>query len=216
MSVINHSTRIALATVLAAGAVFIAGCASTSEPAKAPKAKTAAKAAKKAKPAALSDAEAAATYATLQADMLDRYNKSGDATAGVYTSWQSFNTVPYKSATHGQRYVNNYANSVAASVYGQFEKVTQMPVGSVLAKDSFKVNKKGKAVAGPLFLMEKMPAGFNADSRDWKYWAVMPNGKVMGVTGGENSKKVEFCAACHNGMGVKTDAMTFLPAKYRK
>ena len=201
--------------MLAATALFIAGCAGTSEPTKA---KTTQQAAKKAspKPAALTDAQATATYASLKADMLARYNKSGDAIAGVYTSWDSFNTVPYKSATHGQRYVNNYANNVAAATYGQYENVTQMPVGSVLAKDSFNINKKGKAVAGPLFLMEKMPAGFDTDTKDWKYWAVMPNGKLMGVTGGENAKKVAFCAACHNGMGVKTDAMTFLPEKYRK
>ncbi|MGI9331758.1 MAG: cytochrome P460 family protein [Gammaproteobacteria bacterium] len=136
-------------------------------------------------------------------------------------AWERFNTVPSESATHGQRYVNNYANKIAAATYLQYESVTAMPIGSVLAKHSskinisFKINKKGKAVAGPLFLMEKMPAGFNAETRDWKYWAVMPNGNLMGVTGGEKSDKVKFCAACHNGMGVKTDAMTFLPKEYR-
>ena len=64
--------------------------------------------------------------------------------------------------------------------------------------------------------MEKMAAGFNEESKDWRYALVQPNGKIMGETNGENSNKVKFCYGCHNGMGANTDAMTFLPKEYRK
>ena len=212
----THTRALAAATV---AGIVVAGCAGAGKHdhdhgKKAEAKSAAAKPAKKA--AKLTDAEAGATYAALKAKMQDSYNKSGDAVARVYQNWDSFNTVAYQSATHGKRYVNNYANSVAAETYGQFPNIEQMPVGSILAKDSFKLNKKGEPVTGPLFLMEKMEAGFNESTRDWKYWAVMPNGKVMGVTNGENTKKVQFCAACHNGMGNATDAVTFLPENYRK
>ena len=31
------------------------------------------------------------------------------------------------------------------------------------------VNTKGEVSVGPLFMMEKMQAGFNSDSDDWRY-----------------------------------------------
>ena len=164
----------------------------------------------------LTDAEATKTYNELLPDMLERYGKAGDSISAEYSSWKRFNSAPYISGTHGKRYVNNFANDIAAQSYGKYEELTEMPVGSVLAKDSFKITKKGKIKPGPLFLMEKMESGFNADSQDWKYSAIMPNGKVMGVTGGAKSKKVKFCYACHIAMGSKTDSMTFLPKEYRQ
>lgn len=163
----------------------------------------------------MTDQEATATYDELRPAMQEKYDKSGDAVAAVYAQWTRFNSAPYISATHGKRYVNNFANDIAAESYGQYENLTQMPVGSILAKDSFKITKKGKIRPGPLFLMEKMESGFNADSQDWKYWVITPNGKVMGTTGGEKSKKVVFCHACHIAMGANTDSMTFLPKAYR-
>ena len=85
----------------------------------------------------------------------------------------------------------------------------------VAAKDSFSVNGKGQVMVGPLFLMTKMEAGFNAGSGDWQYQMVMPNGTVFGTTNGAGSAKVQFCADCHNAVGEQ-DALWFLPEEYRR
>ena len=127
--------------------------------------------------------------------------------------WGVFNTVAYKSWTHGGRFVNNFANGVAAASYGTMEEGGAMPVGSVLAKDSFAVTGKGMVVPGPLFVMEKMPGGFNADSEDWRYTLVMPNGKIIGTTDGAGSGNVAFCIDCH--VYAERDSMLFIPEEYR-
>jgi hypothetical protein len=116
------------------------------------------------------------------------------------------------SGTHGGRYVNNYVNA-RGSNYGLFENAGPSPEGTVLAKDSFAV-KRGKVVAGPLFLMEKMAANFNAGTQDWRYTLMLPNGKVIGTTNGSGSGKVQFCADCHLAMEDQ-DSRFFLDEEYR-
>jgi len=104
--------------------------------------------------------------------------------------------MPYISASHDDRFVNNYANA-RRSNYGLFENAGPSPEGTVLAKDSFSVKSNGKVGAGQLFLMEKMASGFNAASQDWRYTLIQPNGKILCITGGKNSGKVGFCIVLH-------------------
>lgn len=162
----------------------------------------------------LTDAEAATAYDCLREAMRAAYGKSGNATATSYADWRRYSRVAYQSATHGGRYVQNYANATARA-YGVFEKAGVMPVGSVLAKDSFLVDGNGKATMGPLFTMEKMPAGFSASSGDWKYTMIMPNGSVFGITNGKNSAGMQFCVECHAAVAEEQDHMMFLPDEYR-
>ncbi len=152
-------------------------------------------------------------YADLQGALKAGYSKSGSGFASEYQSWAIFNSQPYVSQTHGKRYVNNYANDGAKAAYAKFETIGKMPSGGVLAKDSFVV-KDGKAQPGPLFLMEKMDAGFNPASDDWRYTLIMPDGTVFGTTNGEGSKKVEFCVQCHKAVADQ-DSLYFLDEKYR-
>ena len=141
------------------------------------------------------------------------YAKSDNAIAGIYAGWKRFSTVAYPSATHGGRFVQNYADERAES-YGTFEQGGRMPIGAQLAKDSFAVKANGQVSVGPLFIMEKMQAGFSAESDDWRYTMVMPNGSVFGTTKGAGADKVEFCIACHQA-GAERDSMLFLPEEYR-
>jgi hypothetical protein len=90
-----------------------------------------------------------------------------------------------------------------------------MPVGAVLAKDSFAVKANGRVSAGPLFLMEKMNLGFNAGTGNWRYTMIMPNGSVFGTTGGAGGDKMQFCAECHLSVAPDVDSMMFLPEAYR-
>ncbi len=133
--------------------------------------------------------------------------------SSAYSGWEKYNSVPYKSYTHGGRFVNNYADAAAAQSYGEYENGGTMPAGAVLAKDSFAVTAKGTVVPGPLFVMEKMASGFNADSDDWRYTLIMPNGKTVGTTNGEGTEKVAFCIDCH--IGAEVDSLLFIPEEYR-
>ncbi len=137
---------------------------------------------------------------------------SGHMVAQDYQDWRRYSTRPYVSDTHGGRFVQNYSNAVAKT-YGKYEDVGKLPAGGVLAKDSFVV-RGGKVFAGPLFVMEKMPAGFSSASMNWRYTLVMPDGKVLGTTNGKGSKNVEFCIGCHVG-AEDTDSLMFLPEEYR-
>jgi hypothetical protein len=161
----------------------------------------------------ISNKEAAAVYALLLKDA-NPYLSTGSDIAADYRSWSRFNTVPYQSATHGGRYVNNYADGAAAA-YGKFEDFGEMPVGSILAKDSFTIDGNGQVSSGPLFLMRKMEAGFRPDFGDWEYTLIMPGGDVFGITKGAGSDNVDFCGTCHMAVPDQ-DHMFFLPLEYRK
>lgn len=162
----------------------------------------------------LSVSEANASYGMLIGEMKAAYNQSGNAIAAAYGNWTKVNSSPYPSnGSHGSRYLNNYVNEVAAS-YASFEGAGEIPVGGVIAKDSFDVSPNGNAAAGPLFLMEKMAAGFNESSGDWRYTMIMPSGSTFGVTNGEGAANVEFCIACH-ASAASQDHLFFLPEEYR-
>ncbi|MFQ5533736.1 MAG: cytochrome P460 family protein [Sphingomonadales bacterium] len=172
--------------------------------------------------AELSDEEAAATYEKLVKSLSAGYAKSGDPSAKSYYSsnwfkgWSRFNKVPYVSDTHGARLVNNYANGTAKKAYGKYEEAGVMPVGSILAKDSFRVTPKGETQPGPLFLMEKMEAGFSAETGDWRYTLITPTGMIYGITKGKGDANVAFCVECHSAVGEEQDHLFFLPEEYRK
>jgi hypothetical protein len=135
--------------------------------------------------------------------------------AQEYQGWERLNTMPYVSVTHGSRYVNNYPGPEAAAAYGKFEDIGTMPEGGRIAKDSFTVTPDGQIGVGPLFLMEKMAAGFNAASDDWRYTMIMPDGSLFGMTNGQSSQKVQFCAECHAIVAEDQDSLYFMPEEFR-
>ncbi len=164
-------------------------------------------------PAQLEPAEAERVYRGLAGEMAAGYRLSGDPVAKAYSGWRRYNIAPYRSATHGNRYLNNYANA-RARAYGRFEAAGRLPVGSVIAKDSFTVTEDGAVHPGPLFIMEKMPAGFKYVTGDWRYGMIMPDGSVFGVTDGLGAQRVEFCIACHLAR-EELDHLYFIPEEYR-
>jgi len=165
------------------------------------------------RPAGLSGADALTIYNRILDDMVAGYRLSGLDYVDRYRTWRRYNTVPYRSAQHGERYVNNFAND-AGDDYRHFEASGEMPAGAILVKDSFAVTKRGDVFSGPLFVMEKMSTGFNLASRDWRYVMVMPDGSLFGETGGVNSQNVDFCIGCH-AMRQQYDHLFFLPEEFR-
>ena len=158
--------------------------------------------------------EAVALYDCLKPVMAKSY-KGGKHWAS--TRWKGFtrvSTQPYTSATHGGRMVQNLVNKIGRTAYKKFEELKEAPIGTTVAKPSFTVGKDGEAKLGPLFIMEKMTRGFNADTADWRYAAILPGGGTMGVTKATNSAGVTFCHESHVS-GEDNDHLLFLPEEYR-
>ena len=164
-------------------------------------------------PADLDAQEAERIYRIVKPALAIGYAASELAETQNYQAWPKFNTAPYLSSTHGNHYINNYANETGR-VYGRFEQAGRLPVGSILVKDSFSVTETGGILLGPVFVMEKMPAGFNEITGDWKYKLIQPDGSFLGETKGEGAQRVEYCIACHWAV-EKQDHLYFIPEAYR-
>ena len=168
-----------------------------------------------ASPANLEPGEAEAIYLDLLPDMMAGYELAGGI-AAVYGTWERFNIAPYRSATHGNRFVNNYANAIAAPAYGLFETAGTLPVVSVVAKDSFVATTDGLVMPGPLFVMEKMTEGFNYVTGDWRYILISPDGALVGETFGDGAERVGYCIACHAAAAIQgADHLFFVPPDLR-
>ena len=121
-----------------------------------------------------------ALYACIEASMAEAYAKNDDPSAKTYRSWTVTSTRPAVAGPHGERFLQTFANDLAAEEYLKFAyDGVEMPVGSVLAKESFTI-RDGQAVVGPLFLMTKVSRDNAPDTDGWLYGAVQPNGKTMG------------------------------------
>lgn len=162
----------------------------------------------------VSPAEAERLYGIAEPSMRAGYAASGHPVAREYRNWQRYNSAPYRSAAHGNHYLNNYANDVAAR-YGKFEQAGRLEVGSIVAKDSFSIAETGEIVLGSLLVMEKMPKGFNYVSGDWRYTAILPDGSILGETKGRGAERVEFCIACHLAR-EQFDHLYFVPTEFRR
>ena len=168
-----------------------------------------------ANPADMSGDRADAVYLAIRQNMRAHYLASGDPVTGAYQTWRRYNTVPYRSSPHGMLFVNNYANATAAG-YGKYERLGSLPAGSIVVKDSFIVTEGGEVMTGPFFLMEKRENGFNVASNDWLFMMIYPTGAVAGITNGQNSAAVKFCAECHNKAPKGQDNLLFLPEELRR
>ena len=160
-------------------------------------------------PAELKPSEALSIYQSIAVELSRGYAASKDKVAKTYRKWRLFNSAPYRSATHGNRYVNNYANEKS---YGKPGAV--MPPGTVVAKDSFTVTADSAVFGGALFLMEKLTPGASPENADWRYVMIMPDGSILGDSTGENPDQVTFCHDCHKAKADE-DYLFFLPEAYR-
>lgn len=147
------------------------------------------------------DAQVTALYDCIKGKMADQYGSKGDEVGGAFREWAVTSTRPAVAGPHQDRFLQTFANDIAAEDYLKFEEERgAMPVGSILAKESFNI-KKGNAVVGPLFVMTKVAEGEAPDAQDWVYSALFPSGKTMKV-------KQSFCAGCHLGWDYR-DSMAY-------
>ena len=164
-------------------------------------------------PAELSQDEANAIYDTLKQKLDELYAPAQLNPIKDYQSWKRYNSAPYISATHGQRFVNNYVNEIGKD-YGKLKDNEKYPVGTVLAKDSITVTDTGQTFPGAMFVMEKLAAGTSPETADWRYVMVIPDGSIFGDTIGDEPELVEYCHACHTAEADR-DYIFYIPKDYR-
>lgn len=157
--------------------------------------------------------EARRLYDDIRTSMKEGYAMSGDPVAAGYQDWDRYNDAPYLSETHGSRYINNYANELAAG-YGDGPDAAPLPPGAIVAKDAFAITEDGDLYAQSLFIMEKLEPGANPPTADWRYVMITPKGEIYGDTRGENPDKVSFCHGCHKA-AEQTDHLYHVPEAYR-
>ncbi|NND50578.1 MAG: hypothetical protein HKN60_10035 [Rhizobiales bacterium] len=164
-------------------------------------------------PGQLTPDEASEVYQELADKMARGYADTGYAIVRDYQNWTLYNTSPYLSATHGNRYVNNYANDKAIG-YERVGDGVVMPEGAVFAKDSFTVTDEDQLLPAPLFVMEKLAAGKSPDTADWRYVSILPDGTVFGDSQGASADRTIFCHECHIAV-AEDDYLFYVPEEFR-
>ena len=144
------------------------------------------------KPASdLSGPEVQAIYDCIRDSMIKGYQKGGDEVAMAYTGWKAASKLPAAPGWHGERFLMTFVNDIGYATYTEFnDEDAKMPVGTVVAKESFKINKKLQVKRGPLFIMTKVGDAEAPDTGGWIYGGILPNGKKMKF-------KQSFCHDCH-------------------
>jgi hypothetical protein len=168
------------------------------------------------RPGDLAKDDANIDYNSIVDGMVRSYIASGDSTAARYRGWVRFNDAPYLSDTHGNRYVNNYANAIAVDAgYGHMKPGVGMPAGAIIAKDSFTYTTDGKLFPGALFIMEKLAKGTHPNTADWRYAMILPDGSIFGDSAAGGAAKMNFCNVCHERR-AEFDQLFFVPEPYRR
>lgn len=149
-------------------------------------------------PAEMSHEEALSVYQCF-ADQLHAGYNGVDASwqpAGMvkdYRDWVQVSTIPAAPGFHGGRFLVTWVNETGAEAYTQYAEDPEIPIGTLIAKESFQVTDAGELKPGPLFLMEKVPTEKSRDTMGWYYMAVAPDGNPMGIDPWKD------CNECHVG-----------------
>ena len=144
----------------------------------------------------LTGAEAQQVYECMADRLYAGYNKGNTRWVPSeyvknYRDWVKASTFPAAPGTHGNRFLVTWVNDVGAKEYMKYAEEPNIPAGTLIAKDSFSVNAKGKVRPGPIFFMEKVAAGKSPKTGDWYYSIVAPNGNAVGVN------VMKACNQCH-------------------
>jgi len=136
----------------------------------------------------------AALYECISEDLAAGYAGGDNEVAAEYRSWGVTATAPYSPGAHSDRLLLTFANDIAYDTYVEYGYGDDfsMPVGSILAKESFSLRNNGNPRPGPLFIMTKVEDGVADEFDNWVYSALQPNGNAMGI-------QQSFCHDCHVG-----------------
>ena len=139
----------------------------------------------------LSSEEKTTLHNCLHPQLVSAYGKKKHPVGSVYGDWKPASLRPESPGVHSGQFLMTYVNEIGYEQYIKYSTdSSQMPIGTIIAKENFTVKENGKVKNGPLLIMTKV--GDEApDTGGWVYSGVKPNGKVLKVDG------KGFCHACH-------------------
>jgi hypothetical protein len=139
----------------------------------------------------LSADEMSELYNCIQPGLVKAYAKKSHEVGSVYGDWKAASLRPASPGVHSGQYLMTYVNDVGYDQYVKYSNDgTQLPVGTIIAKENFTIKDSGKISKGPLLIMTKV-GDEAADTGGWVYTGVKANGKNLKVDG------KGFCHACH-------------------
>ncbi len=162
-------------------------------------------------PSVLTGAEIAAVADCLKPALDAALARADDATIRAAGASRPASRT-YVASEHGM-FLQVFANATGAG-YLAYEKGGRLPQGTAIVKRSFRVAADGTSAPGPLFVMERMTSGYDASTNDWRFAATLPDGQLVGESGGRDAAKVAYCAGCHKSAHVQ-DFLFFVPPAFR-
>ena len=157
----------------------------------------------------LAPEDAAALYDCLADAMVEGY-RQGDKKwipaefVDTYRAWGKAVTGPAAPGFHGGRFLLTWVNEAGFDEYVEYDtENAEMPVGTVIAKESFEVSDTGEATPGPLFIMQKVEEEKTPDTDGWYYMMVAPNGEPQAVP------VMTACNDCHSSFGDAQDYLGY-------
>ncbi len=147
--------------------------------------------------AALTDAEADDIYRTARASLIAGYQKGDNEIADEYPDWKAASTLPARPGVHSGRYMMTYVNDIGHEGYVEYgNQNVDLPIGTKIAKESFKIKEDSGFFPAPLFTMEKMGDDIAPDTDGWFYGRVNKDGRKMGTS-------QKFCHSCHEAFSTQ-------------
>ena len=133
-----------------------------------------------------------AIYECIGPKLKEGYAGKGNDWAKAYPNWKGASSAPAAPGVHSGQYLMTFVNDVGFDQYIQYNSDnTEMPVGTIIAKEAFTIKKNKKIKKGPLLFMEKVGLDQAPNTGGWRYSGLKPNGKKLKV------KEEGFCHACH-------------------
>lgn len=152
-------------------------------------------------PPAISRDELVTLYGAERDGLIAGYQRKRDPWAMAYTDYQAASTFPAKPGVHSGRYMMTYVNDIGFEAYIKYG-AGEMPVGSVIAKESFKLRPNGAFIPYTLFIMEKVGDDKAPDAGGWLYDRVLYDG-TKGLKVDQ-----QFCHGCHKAF-ANQDSLGF-------
>ncbi|HUF56565.1 MAG TPA: cytochrome P460 family protein [Thermohalobaculum sp.] len=153
--------------------------------------------------------EAAALYDCLADAMVEGYRQGEKRWipaefVDTYRAWGKAVTGPAAPGFHGGRFLLTWVNEAGYDEYVKYDtESAEMPVGTVIAKESFEVSDTGEATPGPLFIMQKVELEKTPETDGWYYMMVAPNGEPQAVP------VMTACNECHANFGDAQDHLGY-------
>ena len=152
----------------------------------------------------LSQEELNAHYECSRDELVKSYQKKGNELALKYTEWKAVATGPAKPGVHSNRYLMTYVNPIGYDLYVQYKigPDVEFPIGTVAAKESYKIKKNGKLKKGPLLVMTKVGNDKAPKTDGWLYSGVKSSGGTFKVS-------QKFCHNCHQAYTPIQDSLGY-------